>query len=80
MDIDDNDTPPELVEAGHETGEEKPVKVPITIVTGTFIKDKYQTILYAYVCITRVFGSWKNHASELHIDSAPWQENRCDHE
>lgn len=36
MDIDD-DAPPELVEAGHGIeGEEEPVKVPITIVTGKF--------------------------------------------
>jgi hypothetical protein len=35
MDHNDDDLPPELVETKNElSGEEKPVKVPITIVTG----------------------------------------------
>jgi len=35
MDYDDDDGPPELVETGHDIAdEEKPIRVPITIVTG----------------------------------------------
>ena len=35
MDFDDDELPPELVQTGNELdSEEKPVKVPITIVTG----------------------------------------------
>lgn len=44
MSFEDDDMPPDLVEAGNEVPEEeKPVKVPISIVTGTSNLEKHQT-------------------------------------
>lgn len=43
MSFEDDDMPPDLVETGNEVPEEeKPVKVPISIVTGTSNLEKHQ--------------------------------------
>lgn len=64
MDFDD-DAPPDLVEAGTElTDEEKPVKVPITIVTG-----KYHTLCITFLVAEasyRVPWCGKDYFAQLH--------------
>lgn len=77
MDIDD-DMPPELVETGQGGGTEdsleKPVKVPITIVTGELLLR--DSMMYTVITLmARVSGRWKNYSAQLYSDSPAWQED-----
>lgn len=63
MDFDEDDGPPELIETGVRViEEEKPVKVPITIVTGTVSPSRYvETALLKL--LARIPGSRENNTS-----------------
>jgi len=81
----DDDAPPDLV--GAETGlepEEKPVKVPITIVTGECLSRIHVPLLWVSQTLTetvcRIFGRGQDDAPELHPDRRAWQEDRRHHE
>jgi hypothetical protein len=83
MDLDD-DLPPELVEAEQGgDGEEKPKKVPITIVTGES-SSKPQTLLcIGLKCsdrMIRVPRIRQDYTTELHIDGPTWQKDCRHHE
>lgn len=86
MDWDDQDGPPDLVGTGVEVeAEEKPVKVPITIVTGLypltffvssgFILDR---VLTGASC--RIPRGWQNDTVELHSHCRTWKEDSRHHE
>lgn len=68
MDWDDQDGPPDLVGTGTELApEEKPVKVPITIVTGPYLGIIFSwraRSLTGNVC--RISGCWQDNSPELH--------------
>lgn len=86
MDVDDQDAPPDLVETGGNVDEEETtVKVPITIVTGTWSSPRSGNTLGSIctdgvISADRVPRCWQNYTSELHIDSSTWQEGCCHHE
>jgi hypothetical protein len=82
MDFDD-DAPPDLVGADVEPGdesEEKPVKVPITIVTG---ESERVCILGRVRVLTdsrRLSWSGQDHVAQLHPDGRARQEDSRHHE
>jgi hypothetical protein len=80
MDFDD-DAPPDLVETtGAEIEEEeKPIKVPITIVTGNQL-CYFSTWDCGTDRLHRISWSWKDNPAELHLDGSTWKESSSDHE
>lgn len=83
MDWDDQDGPPDLVRAGVELdSEEKPVKVPLTIVTGLYsTRSRFPEVssgLTGETC--RVPWGGQDDAVELHSYCRTWKEDRRHHE
>ena len=75
----DDDVPPDLVETSVETAdEEKPVKVPITIVTGMIYARK--TTEFWLTDMARISGGRQDDTFELYLDSPTWQEDRRHYE
>lgn len=80
MDANDDDMPPELVEVGDQvTDEEKPVRVPITIVTGMGSDSEVDADARPTDCI-RLSWSWEDHLAELHFNGRARQEDCRHHE
>lgn len=81
MDLDD-DMPPELVETGQggdaEVAHEKPLKVPITIVTGELSYTMTVREFKTHTC--RLPRSRKDHSTQPHIDCSTWQKDCCNYE
>lgn len=75
----DDDAPPDLVETSVDTvDEERVVKVPITIVTGMYLRPMETGLLLT--AMGRVFGGWEDNTLELYPDSSTWQEDSCHNE
>jgi hypothetical protein len=79
--MDDQDLPPDLVQAPmtQDDGEEQIAKVPITIVTGSSAISPHvhhRLLTKSY----RISGCRQNNAAELYPDGRAWQENSCYYE
>lgn len=80
MDFDDDEAPPALVDTSTEAGEASAgdvttspeTKVPITIVTGTYLRA---TLKMHVSDKFRIFGGWKDDFDELHPYRATWKED-----
>lgn len=82
MDWDDDEAPPDLVEVGSNLPEEeKPVKVPITIVTGRPEMCNLPKLKLPCAKLgCRIPRGWKDDPPQLHPHRPTWEKGRCHHE